>query len=277
MTSKLGLGLALCLSLKLGQPLPSAAISTPSTLPAAAAMTAGTDSDTAVNPLVAEMEAFLQAHTDHRQFMGTVMVVRDGETLLNLGYGMADLSQEIPNTPQTRFRIGSVSKQFTAAAILQLQDRGLLDVQAPVKTYLPDYPHKTVTLHHLLTHTAGLPNLTSTPEYFEWMQRPATLEELIARFRDLPLEFEPGSQHRYSNSGYVLLTQVIEILSGQSYDDYVQDNLLTPLGMSNTGYDGSFPGLATGYRGNARDYQIVPVADPTAAQGAGGYIPPWAT
>lgn len=122
MTSKLGLGLALCLSLKLGQPLSTAAIATPSTLPATA-MTSATDTTTfAVNPLVAEMEAFLQAHADHRQFMGSVMVVRDGETLLNLGYGMADLAQEIPNTPQTRFRIGSLTKQFTAAAILQLQD-----------------------------------------------------------------------------------------------------------------------------------------------------------
>lgn len=277
MTSKLGLGLALCLSLKLGQPLPAAALATPSTLPATTAMTSAADSTTAtdsttiaVDPLVAEMEAFLQAHADHRQFMGSVMVVRDGETLLNLGYGMADLAQEFPNIPQTRFRIGSLTKQFTAAAILQLQERGMLDVQAPVQTYLPDYPNDTITLHHLLTHTAGLPNLTSTPEYFEWMQRPATLEELIARFRDLPLEFEPGSQHRYSNSGYILLTQVIETVSGQSYGDYIQDNLLTPLGLDNTGYDGSSPGLATGYRGNVRDYQTVPVAEPTAAQGAGG-------
>jgi CubicO group peptidase (beta-lactamase class C family) len=233
-------------------------------------MTSATDTTFAVNPLVAEMEAFLQAHADHRQFMGSVMVVRDGETLLNLGYGMADLAQEIPNTPQARFRIGSLTKQFTAAAILQLQDRGMLDVQAPVQTYLPDYPNDTITLHHLLTHTAGLPNLTSTPEYFAWMQRPATLEELIARFRDLPLEFEPGSQHRYSNSGYVLLTQVIETVSGKSYEDYVHANLLVPLGMENTGYEGPSLGLATGYRGNAREYQIVPVADPTSAQGAGG-------
>ncbi|MFH7245790.1 MAG: serine hydrolase [Spirulina sp.] len=270
MTSKLGLGLALGLSLKLGQPLP-AAIAPLSPLPAAAMTSVADSSPLAVNPLVAEMEAFLQAHTDHRQFMGSVMVVRDGETLLNLGYGMADLSQEVPNTPQTRFRMGSLTKQFTAAAILQLQERGMLDVQAPVKTYLPDYPNDTITLHHLLTHTAGLPNLTSTPEYFDWMQRPATLGELIARFRDLPLEFEPGSQHRYSNSGYILLTQVLETVSGQSYGDYIQDNLLTPLGLDNTGYEPSaVPGLAQGYRGTMRDYQTVPVANPTAAQGAGG-------
>ncbi|PZV06600.1 MAG: serine hydrolase [Leptolyngbya sp.] len=265
MLSKLGLGLALCLSISPVQAIaftaaPSPAAMTPSTELSAAFTTA----------LAAEMDAFVQAHADHRQFMGTVLVVRDGKTVLGRAYGLADLDQQIPHSLDTRFPIGSVTKQFTAAAILQLQDRGLLNVQAPVATYLPDYPNDTITLHHLLTHTAGLPNLTSTPEYFEWMQRPATLEELIARFQDLPLEFEPGSQHRYSNSGYILLTQVIETVSGQSYGDYVQDHLLTPLGMENTGYDGPSPGLATGYRGNARNYQIVPVADPTSAQGAGG-------
>ncbi|HSM82869.1 MAG TPA: serine hydrolase, partial [Nodosilinea sp.] len=93
---------------------------------------------------------------------------------------------------------------------------------------------------------------------------------LIARFQDLPLEFEPGSQYRYSNSGYVLLSQVIETVSGQSYGDYVQDNLLTPLGMENTGYDQPSPGLAQGYRGNGQDYQSVPSTHPTTAQGAGG-------
>ncbi|HEY9879452.1 MAG TPA: serine hydrolase [Leptolyngbyaceae cyanobacterium] len=270
MLSKLGLGLALCLFIGPGQPL---AIAAPLPLLQPAAMTPSTELSTAfTTALAAEMDAFVQAHADHQQFMGTVLVVCDGETVLGRAYGLADLEQQIPHTLDTRFPIGSVTKQFTAAAILQLQDRGLLNVQAPVATYLPDYPNDTITLHHLLTHTAGLPNLTSTPDYFEWMQQPATLDALIARFRDLPLEFEPGSQYRYSNSGYVLLSQVIETVSGQSYGDYIQDNLLTPLGMENTGYNkpSSVPGLAQGYRGNPRDYQSVPSTHPTTAQGAGG-------
>jgi CubicO group peptidase (beta-lactamase class C family) len=264
----IGLGLALCLAIS-----PQLAAAAPSTLLQPTAMAPSTElSATFTAALAAEMDAFVQAHADHRQFMGTVMVVRGGETVLSRGYGMADLENQVPHSPQTRFRIGSVTKQFTAAAILQLQDQGLLNVQAPVATYIPDYPNDTITLHHLLTHTAGLPNFTSAPDYFEWMQQPATLDELIARFQDLPLGFEPGSQYRYSNSGYVLLSQVIETVSGQSYGDYVHDNLLTPLGMENTGYDqpSPVPGLAQGYRGNAQDYQSVPSTHPTTAQGAGG-------
>lgn len=276
MLSKLGLGLALCLSISPFQAIASTSAPSPAAPPPLLQPTAMTPS-TALSAafttaLAAEMDAFVQAQADHRQFMGTVLVVRDGETVLGQAYGLADLEQQIPHSLGTRFPIGSVTKQFTAAAILQLQDRGLLNVQAPVATYLPDYPNDTITLHHLLTHTAGLPNFTSDPDYLEWMQQPATLDELIARFQDLPLEFEPGSQFRYSNSGYVLLSQVIETLSGQSYGDYVQGNLLTPLGMEDTGYDqpSPVPGLAQGYRGNAQDYQSVPSTHPTTAQGAGG-------
>jgi CubicO group peptidase (beta-lactamase class C family) len=234
MLSKLGLGLALCLSISPVQAIPfttTPVTRTPSPLLQPAAMTPSTELSAAfTTALAVEMDALVQAHADHRQFMGTVLVVRDGEPVLSRGYGMADLEQQVPHSPQTRFRIGSVTKQFTAAAILQLQDQGLVDVQAPVATYLPDYPHKTVTLHHLLTHTAGVPNLTSFPDYFEWMQQPTTLDELIARFQDLPLEFEPGSQHRYSNSGYVLLTQVIETVSGQSYAAYLGGKSANSLG-----------------------------------------------
>lgn len=272
MVSKLGLGLALCLSIEIGQPLAIAATPSLSTLLQPSAMTPSTElSANFTTALAAEMNAFVQAHADHRQFIGTVLVVRGGETVLSQGYGMADLANQVPHSPQTRFRIGSVTKQFTAAAILQLQDRGLLNVQAPVATYLPDYPHKTVTLHHLLTHTAGLPNLTSFPDYFEWMDQPTTLEALIARFQDLPLEFEPGSQHRYSNSGYVLLTHVIETVSGQSYAAYLEENLLTPLGMENTGYDLSpVAGLARGYTRNAQEYQPAAPINMAVPQGAGG-------
>lgn len=270
MVSKLGLGLALGLSIGLGQPLATA--TAPSTLLQPSAMSSSDEPSTAsTTAIAAELDALGQAYADHRLFMGTVLVVRGGETLLSGGYGMADLEQQIPHTLATHFLIGSVTKPFTAAAILQLQDRGLVDVQAPVVAYLPNYPNDTITLHHLLTHTAGLPNLTSFPDYFEWMDQPTTLEALVVRFQDLPLEFEPGSQFRYSNSGYVLLTQVIETVSGQSYADYVVEHLLVPLGMQNTGYSLSpVAGLARGYQIKGQEYQPAAPINMTVPQGAGG-------
>jgi CubicO group peptidase (beta-lactamase class C family) len=186
---------------------------------------------------------------------------------------MASLEHEVANTVETKFRIGSITKQFTAAIILKLQDQGRLDVQAPVATYLPDYPHgDRITLHHLLTHTAGIPNMTSLPDYQEWMKRPTTMDEVIGRFKDLRLEFEPGEKYIYSNSGYVLLTQVIETVSGQPYADYLQEQLLMPLGMESTGYEHPnevVEGLAHGYQFTGETYQQAEYINMNVPGGAG--------
>ncbi len=225
-------------------------------------------------PLITEIDAYLQAHYETGRFMGTAIVVREGEVIFAKGYGMASLEHRVPNSTQTRFRIGSITKQFTAAAILQLQEQGQLDVQASVATYLPDYPNgDRITLHHLLTHTAGIPNLTSFPDYLEWMGQSTTLDELVNRFRDLPLEFAPGEQFRYSNSGYVLLTQVIETVSGQSYADYLQTHLLHPLGLGNTGYEqpsAVIENLANGYSFTGEEYQPAAHINMMVPAGAGG-------
>ena len=227
-----------------------------------------------MSDLAGEIDAYLQAHHEIGWFSGAVIVLKADKTVFTRGYGMASLEYQLPNTPQTRFRLGSVTKQFTAAAILQLQDRGLIDVHAPISTYLPDYPHgERITLHHLLTHTAGIPNLTSFGDYTQWMALPTTLEELIARFQDLPLEFEPGKEFRYSNSGYILLTQVIETVSGQSYSDYLQEHLLEPLGMENTGYEyplAVIEGLANGYQFTDDGYLKAKYLNMSVPQGAGG-------
>jgi len=220
----------------------------------------------------AEINAYLQAHHDLQRFSGTVLIMRDGDTLFANSYGMADLTHQVPNALNTKFRIGSITKQFTAAAILQLQDRGLLHVNAPLTTYLPDYPYPEVTLHHLLTHTAGVPNMTSFPDYLQWMRLPTTLDEVIARFVDRPLEFTPGEQFSYSNSGYVLLTKVIEVVSGQSYDDYLRDRLLAPIGMDNTGYEqplAIIDGMASGYVGGDDGYRQAEYINMAVPQGAG--------
>lgn len=227
----------------------------------------------ALATLAAEMDAYLQAHWETGRFMGSAMVVHDGEMVFANSYGMASLEHQVPNTVRTEFRIGSITKQFTAAAILQLQDQGQLEVQALVGAYLPDYPQEErITLHHLLTHTAGIPSMTSFPAYQEWMKLPATLGALIARFKELPLEFEPGERYSYSNSGYVLLSQIIETVSGQSYADYLQEHLFMPLGLENTGYEyplAVIEGQASGYQFTGATYQQAEYINMNVPAGAG--------
>lgn len=224
--------------------------------------------------IAAEMDTYLEAHRDTGRFMGTTMVMQQGNVVLSKGYGMANLEHQVPNTPATKFRIGSITKQFTAAMILQLQDQGVVDVQAPVTTYLPDYPNgQAITLHHLLTHTAGIPNFTSLADHTAWKRSPQPLQAVVNRFRELPLEFAPGAQYRYSNSGYVLLTQVIETVTSQPYATYLQAHLLQPLGMSTTGYEHSLEvveRLANGYVFLGDGYQRAESVDMSIPQGAGG-------
>ncbi|HTF63266.1 MAG TPA: serine hydrolase domain-containing protein, partial [Edaphobacter sp.] len=187
-----------------------------------------------------------------KSFMGTVLVVKDGKTLIDQGYGSADLEWNIPNDPSTKFRLGSITKQFTAASILLLQERGKLNIDDPISKYMPDAPAawSKVTIYNVLTHTSGIPSFTSFPDYrsTEWKDTNPT--ELVARFRDKPLEFEPGTKFNYSNSGYVLLGYLIEKISGQTYADFLQQNIFTPLGMKDTGIDPNaaiLPHRAQGY------------------------------
>jgi CubicO group peptidase (beta-lactamase class C family) len=200
----------------------------------------------------ARMEQVIQSYVSGKQFMGSVLVARDGKPLLSNGYGFANLEWEIPNSPAAKFRLGSITKQFTAACILLLEERGKLNVQDPVKKYMPDAPAAwdKVTIFNLLTHTSGIPSFTGFPDYESTEATPTTPEKLVARFRDKPLEFQPGEKWRYSNSGYVLLGYLIEKISGQSYSDFVQQNIFTPLGMKDSGYDSNsaiLPHRAAGY------------------------------
>jgi len=188
---------------------------------------------------IERMQRDIELRVANHQFMGTVLVARGDRLLINQGYGFADLEWNVPNKPDTKFRIGSLTKQFTAACILLLQERGKLRVEAPLKNYLPDAPQNwdQVTLFNLLTHTSGVPDLTRLPEYRPLETSPQTPEQLIAKIRDKPLEFPPGSDWAYSNSGYLLLGSVIEKVSGESYAEFVKKNLLDPAGMKDSGYD----------------------------------------
>jgi len=203
-------------------------------------------------PDPARMQQIIQSQVEGQKFMGTVLVERDGRVLLDQGYGYANLEWNIPNSPTTKFRLGSVTKQFTAASILLLEERGKLNINDPVKKYMPDAPAAwdKVTIYHLLTHTSGIPSFTSFPDYSSTEAKASSPEQLVARFRDKPLNFQPGEKWEYSNSGYVLLGYLLEKISGQKYADFVQENIFTPLGMKDSGYDSNsaiIPHRASGY------------------------------
>jgi CubicO group peptidase (beta-lactamase class C family) len=206
---------------------------------------------------VPRMQQIVANYTNDKSFMGSVLVVKDGHTLIDQGYGSADLEWNIPNSPATKFRLGSITKQFTAASILLLQERGKLSIDDPVSKYMPDAPAawSKITIYNVLTHTSGIPSFTGFPDYRTTEWKDTTPAELVARFRDKPLDFEPGTKFNYSNSGYVLLGYLIEKVSGQAYADFLQQNIFTPLGMQDTGIDSNaaiLPQRAQGYRRSPR-------------------------
>ena len=164
---------------------------------------------------VARMDQIVQSYAANRKFMGTVLVARGSDVLLSKGYGSADLEWDVPNAPNTKFRLGSITKQFTAASILLLEERGKLNINDPVRNNMPDAPAawNKITIFNLLTHTSGIPSFTSFPDYAKLEPIPTTPEQLVARIRDKPLEFEPGEKFNYSNSGFVLLTYPEGVMS----------------------------------------------------------------
>ena len=137
------------------------------------------------------MEQIIQSYVTDKTFMGTVLVSRDGKLLINEGYGFAEVEWNIPNIPEGKFRLGSLMKQFTAAGILLLEEQGKLKVEDPVSKYVPDAPPawEKITIFNLLTHTSGIPNFTNFPDYRNTEWKDTTPQELVARFRDKPLEF----------------------------------------------------------------------------------------
>jgi len=201
--------------------------------------------------LSSKLDHMMGALAEEDSFTGAVLVARNGEILLSQAYGWADREKRLPNTPQTKFRIGSVTKQFTAMAVLLLQAQGRLNVHEHVCTYIPECPAawQEITIHHFLTHTSGIPNFTSFLDYGKLKARHSTPEQTIARFKDKPLDFQPGEKYRYSNSGYIVLGYIIEQASGQPYELYLQQHIFEPLQMTSSGYDHNDGSLATGYTG----------------------------
>ncbi len=222
------------------------------------------------------MEEVVEAEADTGKFMGAVLVAKGDEPILSKAWGSADLEWDIANTTDTKFRIGSVTKQFTAVSILLLQEQGKVDLDAPISTYLKDTPDAWggVTVRNLMRHTSGIPSVTSLDTFGDVVRQPISQDELIAMFVDLPLEFDPGSAFKYSNSGYVLLSRIVENVSGQSLGDFYQANLFAPLGMEATGLDVSaqiLPKRADGYSPSGDDVTVInaPYADMGIPTGAG--------
>lgn len=198
------------------------------------------------------LNTYLNALEDRGYFNGAILIGTKGKIISNRCFGMANFEYELPNTPTTKYRIGSLTKGFTAAAILKLQENGWLHVSDPIGKYIPSVPHGfEITLHHILTHTSGLANHTSMPDYWtHTMRLPFSLDQLLNWYKEQPLEFPPGEGESYSNSAYYLLGHVIEQVSGQSYSDYLHEHIFKPLEMHDSGHDNGsklLPNRATGY------------------------------
>jgi CubicO group peptidase (beta-lactamase class C family) len=210
------------------------------------AQTADGDAET-----LEKIDGLLAGLADNRDFSGAVLIARGDEVLFKKGYGYAVTEWEVPNTPDTVFRIGSITKQFTAMAILKLQEAGLLDLDDLICPYLKKCPDtwSKITIYHLLTHTSGIPSYTGT-SLKQLMLSDVSSDKVVDTFINLPLQFEPGSDWSYSNSGYHVLGDIIAKVAGTTYGRYLRDTFFEPLGLDDTRLEVNFgviPRRAEGY------------------------------
>lgn len=225
--------------------------------------------------LAERLDALLAAHHDVGMLNGTVLVAQGDDVLYAEGFGEADMTWGVPNTPDTRFWLASVTKQFTAALTLKLVEEGAFALDDPITAILPDYPAEQgdqVTVRMLLNHTSGIPSMTGMPDFMQ--ERTAdtfTVDEMLAVFSEEPLEFEPGDGWAYNNSGYYLLGALIEAATDMTYAEALRAKLFGPLGLDDTGYvDGTvIDGLATGYQDAGTGYTHARYIDPSVPYAAG--------
>lgn len=224
----------------------------------------------------AKIQEVLALAHKYRQFNGTALVAENGKVIYKGAFGPANMEWNIPNTFDTKFRLGSITKQFTATVILQLVEQGKIKLDAKLSDYLPEYRKDVgdkVTIHHLLTHTSGIPSYTSQPGFFENVSRnPYKVDEFVKKYASGDLEFEPGSKYTYNNSGYFLLGAIIERVTGKPYEQVLKANIFDPAGMTNTGYDHHDTILAkraSGYRKTPDSYTNAAYLDMSIPYSAG--------
>lgn len=186
-----------------------------------------------------KVDEYINAHMQMNQFSGSILIAKDDQVIVNKGYGYANYAFEINNNPETKFRIASLTKGFTAAAILQLEEKSLLSVDDKLQKYIADYPRgNEITIKNLLTHTSGIPNHTEFEDFKkERRVYESSLLETIETFKNKALKFNPGEKFNYSSSNYILLGFVIEQVSKLSYAEYIEQNIFEPLKMNNSGFE----------------------------------------
>ncbi|MGI8897032.1 MAG: serine hydrolase [Pyrinomonadaceae bacterium] len=225
---------------------------------------------------VRKIDDVMMAAHKYRLFNGSVLVAENGKVIYKKGLGLAQMEWNIPNMPDTRFRLGSITKQFTAALILQLVEQGKVKLDGRVSDYLPAYRKdigEKVTVHQLLNHTSGIPSYTSLAGFFNDVSRnPSTVDDFIKKYASNNLEFEPGSKFSYNNSGYFLLGAIVEKVTGQTYEKALKERILDPLGMKNTGYDhhaNIIEKRSSGYQKTPEGYVNAPYLDMSLPYAAG--------
>lgn len=188
--------------------------------------------------LGAEFDKLLSDQFKTNETGCTALVSRNGQIIYKKAFGMANLELNIPMQADNVFRIGSITKQFTSVAILQLMEQGKLSLQDDITKFIPDYPTHGhhITIEHLLTHTSGIQSYTDMKDFGEIMRKDMKPEELVAHFKNQPMEFAPGTKWNYNNSGYFLLGYIIEKITGKTYPQYVEEVFFKPLGMNNSYY-----------------------------------------
>ena len=223
-----------------------------------------------------KIDEFISAYAEYGKFNGSVLVSYEGKVIFKKGYGMANMEWDIPNETDTKFRIASITKQFTSMLILQLYAENKLALDVPISTYLPDYPKENadqITIHHLLTHTSGTPEFDVFLNYRDIERNRYRPKELVDMYSDQALEFIPGERYQYSNPGYMTLGYIIETITGKPYEEVLQKKIFTPLKMLNSGYDHSYTvlknrasGYSAGYlRGDYVNTNYISMSIPYAA------------
>lgn len=228
----------------------------------------------ATSPTLAELDAFVARQMKARRIPGlSIAVLRDGVIVYARGYGLANVEHEVAATEHTMYQLASVTKQFTATVVMQLVEEGKLTLATPLHSVLPDVPDawSAVTVAQLLNHTSGIPSYTSVPDFGSLMRKDFKPAELIALVRDRPMDFVPGQQWRYNNSGYVLLGMMIEQITGQPWGTVLEARLFKPAGMATARVNDHsivVPHRAQGYawqNGVLRNGEYVSPTQPYAA------------